>query len=145
MSHLKHSVLIISLLLGTINVFTQVIITADKTESLDSMNIGFVINQVSDTITIDSLDVPNVFTPNVDGYNDYFVVKTNGINLYEFSVYARSGMLVYKSETAVINWDGRSLAGHILRPGVYYYVIRQIDGAAPLKKTGFVQIIYNLD
>ena len=83
-----------------------------------------------------------MFTPNFDGYHDYFDVRTNGVNLYEFSVYSRSGMLVYKSETAVINWDGRSLAGHILRPGVYYYVIRQIDGIAAKEKTGFVQILY---
>lgn len=89
----------------------------------------------------DILSAPNVFTPNEDGFNDYFEVRTNGVNRYEFSVYTRTGQLVHKSETAVINWDGRSLAGDILRPGVYYYVIRQIDGEVLSEKAGFVQIL----
>ncbi len=89
----------------------------------------------------DILSAPNVFTPNEDGFNDYFEVRTNGVNRYEFSVYTRTGLLVHKSETAVINWDGRSLAGDILRPGVYYYVIRQMDGEPLSEQTGFVQIL----
>lgn len=89
----------------------------------------------------DLLIAPNVFTPNEDGFNDYFEVRTNGVNRYEFLVYSRAGMLVYKSETATIIWDGRSLSGNILRSGVYYYIIRQIDGDALTKQTGFVQIL----
>lgn len=144
MSYLKHLVLIFTLLFGTINVFSQSVIAAKETRGPDSLTVAaaFALNQVSDSITSDSLDAPNVFTPNLDGFNDFFEIKTNGINRYEFSVYARSGMLVYKSESAVINWDGRSLAGDIVRPGVYYYVIIQTNGPSSNTKKGFVQIFY---
>lgn len=87
------------------------------------------------------LEVPNVFTPNMDGHNDYFKVRTNGVNNYEFSVYSKSGVLVYKSEAAIINWDGRSLSGVEMQPGLYFYVIQQLDGEPMLERKGFIQLI----
>ena len=89
----------------------------------------------------DILEVPNVFTPNMDGYNDYFKVRTNGVNNYEFSVYSKSGVLVYKSEAGIISWDGRSLSGIEMQPGLYYYVIQQVDGEPKLERKGFIQLI----
>ncbi|MCF8381245.1 MAG: gliding motility-associated C-terminal domain-containing protein [Bacteroidales bacterium] len=142
MSYLKHSVLIIIFLFGTINVFSQSDVAAIEKSNKKSLALAIASSLASDSITSDSIVVPNVFTPNLDGFNDYFEVKTNGINHYEFSVYSRSGMLVYKAESMMINWDGRSLAGDILQPGVYYYIIRQTDGASSNAKKGFVQILY---
>lgn len=89
----------------------------------------------------DLLEVPNVFTPNMDGYNDFFNVRTNGVNRYEFSVYSKSGTLVYRSETAVISWDGRSMSGLEMQPGIYYYVIKQLDGDPLQERHGFIQLL----
>ena len=81
------------------------------------------------------LKVPNVFTPDGDNRNDYFQVRTNGIDIYIFSVYTRSGVLVYRSESISINWDGRSFSGQVLSEGIYYYTIEQngTELSTPLK------------
>jgi len=87
------------------------------------------------------IEVPNVFSPNGDGVNDYFKIRTNGLNLFSLTVYTRSGVLVYKMESPNLIWDGRTLSGHEMRPGIYYYVIEQTDGGGGIKKTGFVHLI----
>lgn len=100
------------------------------------------IDSVSRKVNVtDVLEIPNVFTPNYDGYNDFFKVRTNGLNKYEFLVYAKSGILVYKTESAVINWDGRSMSGLELQPGTYYYVIRQLDGDPLVERSGFLELL----
>ena len=45
----------------------------------------------------DPLEVPNVFTPNGDQINDYFEVTTDGVTVYEFSVFTRTGTRIYHS------------------------------------------------
>ena len=89
----------------------------------------------------DSLDCPNVFTPNEDGRNDIFIVKSNGVSTYSLQVFSRSGALVYKAEAPILMWDGRNLSGQELSPGTYYYVIRDVSGSGRFEKTGFV-ILY---
>jgi len=76
----------------------------------------------------DSLDIPNVFSPNDDQFNNFFEVETNGVDDYSFSVFTRSGTLVYKSESPRIFWDGRSLSGQKMKSGIYFYTIRRIKG-----------------
>jgi gliding motility-associated-like protein len=88
----------------------------------------------------DSLDCPNVFTPNDDGINDVFLVKTNGVTIYSMQVFSRSGVLVYKSEAPILMWDGRNLSGQELLPGTYYYVIQPAGGSSGLAKKGFVNL-----
>ena len=97
-----------------------------------------------DSLAADStqaeLDVPNVFTPNGDGFNDYFEVTTDGIKVYEFTVFTRTGARVYYSRSPRIFWDGKSSGGHDLREGVYYYVIEETEGPEPFEKAGFMHL-----
>ena len=45
-----------------------------------------------ETDSVDNeLDVPNVFTPNGDGVNDIFEVKSDGNTVYELTVFTRTG------------------------------------------------------
>jgi len=91
--------------------------------------------------TVDSeLDVPNVFSPNGDGNNDYFEVTTNGITVYEFTVFTRSGSRVYHSLSPRIFWDGKSVGGEELSEGVYYYVIEEEGNSEPFEKAGFIHL-----
>jgi gliding motility-associated-like protein len=66
------------------------------------------------------ITVPNVFTPNGDGYNQYFFIPK--IELYEdaeLNVVDRWGKTVYKSTNGYGNdWDGDDLSS-----GVYYYIL----------------------
>ena len=89
---------------------------------------------------MDLLDCPNVFTPNEDGRNDYFVVSSNGLNVYSLKVYSKSGILVYRAEAPLIIWDGRNLSGQELSPGTYFYVIKPAGDSGRFEKTGFVEL-----
>lgn len=71
----------------------------------------------------DILEVPNIFSPNGDGQNDVFVVKTNGANEFLLEIFNRWGAIVYSQTAKRLQWDGRSSAGVKLPAGTYYYHI----------------------
>ncbi len=81
----------------------------------------------------DSFSIPNSFTPNGDGYNDYFnipeFVDYSGINLKVFNEW---GNIVYKSDDYQNDWDGEgnvgAYAGKQVMEGTYYYLIKMLGG-----------------
>jgi gliding motility-associated-like protein len=81
---------------------------------------------------------PNVFTPNGDGINDFWVVRTNGKSKYTVSVFTPSGSKVFEMSSYTISWDGKNPGGKDLSPGVYYYVISLDD---KYMDTGFFHLI----
>ena len=97
-----------------------------------------------ETMAVDSagdvLDIPNVFTPNGDGTNDYFEVTTDGTTVYEFSVFTRTGTRIYHSKSPRLFWDGNSLDGAELKDGIYYYVIEEEGGTNPFETAGFMYL-----
>ncbi|HZG01420.1 MAG TPA: gliding motility-associated C-terminal domain-containing protein, partial [Chitinophagales bacterium] len=65
--------------------------------------------------------VPNAFTPNGDGKNERFYVRTKGLkNLDFFRVFTRTGELVFETTNADEGWDG-TFKGCALPPGVFSY------------------------
>ncbi|WMJ75422.1 gliding motility-associated C-terminal domain-containing protein [Cytophagaceae bacterium ABcell3] len=69
-------------------------------------------------------DLPNLITPNNDGYNDFFVPLSEPLNVESvlFNVYNRWGALVYSSNDNInLDWDGKNFEGYDLKEGVYYY------------------------
>lgn len=66
--------------------------------------------------------IPNVFTPNGDGVNDFFQVVGNGIEEMEISIFNRWGNLVFESKKA--SWDGRATSGGLCKNDTYFYTIR---------------------
>lgn len=69
------------------------------------------------TVIVDII-IPNVYTPNDDGVNDFFVI--DGIDLLkncELKIYNRWGRKVYESDSYKNDWDGKGFA-----EGTYYYV-----------------------
>lgn len=68
--------------------------------------------------------VPNVFTPNNDGYNDVFVVKLQHMQSAQIRIFNIQGDLVYESSSVdpeKIEWNGRDNSGQIVPPGSYMY------------------------
>lgn len=84
-------------------------------------------------------NIPNVFTPNSDGQNDVFIVSSSGTAWFDFRVFSRSGGLVYKAESSVIQWDGKDNQGNDLPEGIYFYVIEDRAGLYESAK-GFVYL-----
>lgn len=86
------------------------------------------------------LQIPNVFSPNGDQVNDYFEVSTDGVTVYEFSVFTRSGTRIYHSLSPRIFWDGKSVEGKELKEGTYYYIIEEEGGSNPFETAGFMYL-----
>ncbi|MBI1306261.1 MAG: T9SS type B sorting domain-containing protein [Bacteroidetes bacterium] len=74
--------------------------------------------------------IPNVFTPNDDGYNDIYDILIDGEDYYSLEIYSRWGELIYKSHQdygsrSVYNWDGTIQDQQIpCPPGTYYMIFK---------------------
>lgn len=105
---------------------------------------NYEITQLPGTLTIlqtlPTLVIPNAFTPNGDGINDFWNIKS--IEAYPkciVSVYSRYGTLVYQSKGYPRSWDGTS-GGTPVPTGTYYYIINLNEGdSKPL--TGYIAVI----
>ncbi len=73
------------------------------------------------------MTMPNAFTPNGDGKNDYFVPKLEvGQQIVSFLVFNRYGELIYESNASGFTqgWDGRNKDGKDQQSGVYMYGLK---------------------
>jgi len=73
------------------------------------------------------LDMPNVFSPNGDGYNDVF--KPMNLNQFtegSLNIFNRWGGRIFSSKSLASGWDG-NCEGHTCNSGIYYWVIDYID------------------
>lgn len=66
--------------------------------------------------------IPNVFTPNGDGINEYFFPVFTNIDNITMLIFNRWGNQLYEGSGKDLRWDGRFL-GNQCSDGVYYYVI----------------------
>ncbi|MFN5369971.1 MAG: gliding motility-associated C-terminal domain-containing protein [Bacteroidia bacterium] len=85
------------------------------------------------------IQLPNGFTPNGDGFNDFYVIR--GIQGYEgnqMNVFNRWGSLVYSAKDYQNNWDGTSNDGNLLPDGTYFIVVN-------LNKEGFDNVQSSID
>lgn len=74
-------------------------------------------------------EIPNVFTPNGDGVNDYFRVRACGVYDFYIQVFNRFGKEVFTSRSLLQGWDGY-VNGRKAKAGVYFYnmVIKDLNG-----------------
>ncbi len=88
-------------------------------------------------IACSELFVANTFTPNGDGYNDYFVIQNNGdIIKFKLVIYNRWGERVFQTEDINEYWDG-TMDGKTCPVGVYHWVLEYFGtGNVLLEKEG---------
>ena len=67
------------------------------------------------------LSLPNVFSPNGDGLNDFYSPKFTNADWVKWSVYSRFGQLVFKTESLAEKWNGWNF-NKPLPDGVYFIV-----------------------
>jgi gliding motility-associated-like protein len=93
--------------------------------------------QLDIQISIDQNDcniyIPNVFSPNDDGFNDLFQIYPHPSFRGQFSsirIFNRWGSLVYSLdnfEAEAVAWDG-TMKGRPLQPDVFTYFIAYLSG-----------------
>jgi gliding motility-associated-like protein len=69
--------------------------------------------------------IPNVFTPNNDGNNDFFEIFGNkdALRYVEVKIFDRWGEKVFESNDLNFKWDG-TFRGQLLNPSVFVYTLR---------------------
>jgi len=78
-----------------------------------------------DCVTLPSIGIPNVFSPNGDGLNDVFAPSVPAdltVRAMQGAIYDRWGNLVFSSRDNPFSWDGR-FQGEILQPAVFVYAL----------------------
>lgn len=87
---------------------------------------------VAITITVEveagkEIIIPEGFSPNGDGINDYFVIQNHTGNTMKLEVFNRWGNLVYRNTNYQNDWGGIAnngvTVGDGLPDGTYYYVL----------------------
>jgi gliding motility-associated-like protein len=106
-------------------------------------------SMLSNIICVDNCPeytLPNVFTPNGDGTNDFFVpFPYRYIQDVDVKIYDRWGVLLFETTDPNIGWDGHDMrTKKLCTDGVYYYtcVVNEIrlEGIVPRELKGFVQL-----
>lgn len=78
------------------------------------------------------LFIPNSFTPNGDGTNDFFEIP--GLPAFsQLKIYNRSGALIYSSDDYQNDWPGTNLDNKPLETDVYWYVLELKSLTSALK------------
>jgi gliding motility-associated-like protein len=85
------------------------------------------------TVLPSSLQIPNVFTPNDDGINDYFVPDKSSLRYLNLQIFSKSGRRVYHYQgdgeeiQGWQGWDGKvNNSERRADPGAYFYVLRAV-------------------
>ena len=87
--------------------------------------------------------IPDAFTPNNDGINDYFKVEGHDVEEFEIWIYNRWGTLVYHSQNIDDVWEGDHKGGdYYVEDEIYSYRIKATGIAGnEIEKTGNILII----
>jgi gliding motility-associated-like protein len=86
-------------------------------------------------------DIPNLFTPNGDGFNDTWYIK--GIENFpsnEVTIINKDGAIVFSKKRYTNDWTG-TYNGNTLPDGTYYYIVKVEEANLLLK--GAVDILSN--
>lgn len=106
-------------------------------EMIDTSGLSYFVTK---TILVeDQVEVPNVFSPDDDGINDVFIVKSGGTNRLNLQIYTRNGDLIHEKIGRVVYWDGKLASGNYAKPGVYYYVVAS-QGSSTVLRKGFFHL-----
>jgi gliding motility-associated-like protein len=103
----------------------SVAVTRDGCTFTDSVRVDFALCPVK---------IPNVFTPNADGYNDTFGVEGLVIGQWRLEVYDRWGNVKYTNPAYRNEWDGGDMAN-----GTYFYLLT--DPQLGMRYKGWVQLL----
>jgi gliding motility-associated-like protein len=68
--------------------------------------------------------IPNVFSPNNDGINDWFYIPNTGMKEFSIEIFNRWGTKLWETTAPEIRWDGRTTAGVEVPDGTYFFILK---------------------
>ena len=72
-----------------------------------------------------NLIIPNIFTPDGDGINDTWKVKTGPLFYVQLEIFNRWGKKIYESANEPVEWDGTNMNdGKKVSDGTYFYILK---------------------
>jgi gliding motility-associated-like protein len=88
-------------------------------------------------------EMPNVFTPNGDGQNDFFTLNAENAQSLEIVILNRWGNKVFESTDLNFMWNGKvNNSGAECSDGTYFYKFEIVDLSGVKKQEhGFVQLV----
>lgn len=81
----------------------------------------------SDTvlIKINDLIIPTLITPNLDGNNDYFIIRgLESLGRTSLNIFNRWGANVFTNDNYANDWDGKDYNGNPLAEDTYFYILK---------------------
>jgi len=83
------------------------------------------------------IEVPNVFTPNNDGVNEYFTVNYKGYKDLNMIIFNRWGNKMFETTNLNVGWDGAGAS-----EGTYYYIVtgKSINNE-PFESKGYLTLL----
>ena len=106
-----------------------------------SDDLGCTSTSVQQVYVFESITVQNVFTPNGDGINDFFMITSNGGFPISLRIFTRAGILVYETEGTTLTWDGKTASGQELHEGIFFYTVEALQGD-PNKRYSKAGVLY---
>lgn len=130
---------------------TTSFISASASDSLDKYIVtasnmcGVSIDTASIEFYFCDLELPNVFTPNNDGKNDYFqLLFFGGLKTFNCTILNRWGQVVREYDDPAFMWDGKDEGGDDVLEGVYFYIAKaESNGGNEILKQGNVTLVRN--
>lgn len=88
------------------------------------------------------VDMPNVFTPNLDNINDIFLPKeTCGVESFNLQIFNRWGGVVFETDDITQGWDG-NYKGENAVDGTYLWILEFTTESGVFNTSnGFVQLL----
>ena len=105
-----------------------------STPGIYTVTLSTTCEQISETVTLlfedctPNVSIPNIFSPNGDGVNDFFEIQGPEDQKYQVSIYNRWGQLLFYSSRPFNEWwHGRTFSGVEAVTGTYFYVLTGND------------------
>ncbi|MFN5324827.1 MAG: PKD domain-containing protein [Bacteroidota bacterium] len=94
--------------------------------TLTVLNINGCPDKITRPVMVNPFYIPNAFTPNDDGINDFFFNAGYDLDVltFEMSIFNRWGQTVYQTDSWLKFWDGKTDDGALAPEGVYSYAIK---------------------
>ncbi len=108
--------------------YQVILLTTDSNGCTDTATAIIIVNKKDSIIMIlDSLVIPNIFTPNGDGKNDVFKLAYTFLSDFHIKIFNRWGRVVNESTDPSVGWNGKDMQGQYCSAGVYFYVFSAND------------------